>query len=179
MKHLFSKVFFLVISVLSFTGVSAQHKIGYINMSDLIAVMPETRQAQHTLQAYADSLARAEGGITSEFATKRDAFFRDSATMDSAKKEAQRKVLQRLIQQDQEFRVDAKSQLDSAQQALTAAVEAKAEDAVTATAKANGYVYVFRKMVSGEGGQRQLVILGPDRDDLLPLVKKQLGLDEK
>jgi len=146
--------------------VSAQRKVGYINLDDLVAVMRETKQARQTLKAYADSLYRVEGGMQQEFATARDVFFRDSARMDSATKEARRRELQKIIQKEGQFRADAKAQLDSVQQALTVAVTAKAEEAVAAAAKANGYGYVLRS-----------VIVGPEGDDLLPLVKKQLGLD--
>jgi outer membrane protein len=167
------------LSLLVPSAVSAQRKVGYINMNDLIAVMHETAQARKTLQAYSDSLSTAEGGLQQEFTTKRDAFFRDSASLDATTKEAHRRVLQKIIQQDGEFRASAKAQLDSLQRALMAAVVTKAEDAVAATAKANGYAYVFRKVSGTSDQQQEFVILGPEGDDLLPQVKKQLGLDAK
>lgn len=179
MKYFFFAMSIMTSCLVLSTRANAQRKVGYINMGDLIALMPEARNAQHSLQVCADSLARIDGGIQNEFATKRDAFFQDSATMDSAKKEAQRKVLQNLIQQDQLFRADAKAQLDSLQQVLTTTVEAKAREAVEATAKANGYSYVLRKVATGANGQSDLVIVGPPGDDLLPLVRKHLGLSDK
>ena len=151
-----------------------QHKIGFVNMDELIAAMPETRHVRQSLQASADSLSRIDANLQQEFTRNRDAFFRDSATMDSTKKEAQRRILQKLLQQYNQFRADAKVQLDSTQQAMAAAVEAIAERLVTATAKANGYSYVFRQL-TGSGDQRSLFILvAPEADDLLPLIKKQL-----
>lgn len=178
MKHCFFCLALLFFFLLGHSDVSAQRKIGYINMADLVAAMPETKHAQEVFQAYADSLSRVEGGLQQEFATKRDAFFQDSATMDTATKEAHRRVLQKIIQQDGEFRAVAKAQLDSVQQALTVVVSTKAQEAVEATAKANGYAYVFRK-VSGAEDQHEFVLIGPEGDDLLPLVKKQLGIDAR
>jgi|SRR5579863_962040 len=172
MKHF---CFCLVVILLSFTG-SAQRKIGYINMDDLVAVMPETRQAQKALKAFADSLSRVESGIQQDFFTKRDAFFQDSATMDATTKEAHRKVLQNIIQQDGEFKSVAKARLDSMQQALTVAIATKAQGGIAAAAKANGYAFVFRK-AAGTENQQLFVLIGPEGDDLLPLVKKQLGID--
>ena len=153
----------------------AQRKIGFINMDEVIAVLPDTKSAQQTLQGYADSLARIDGAMQQDFVTKRNAFFQDSATMDTTKKEAQRKVLQQLIQREQRFRADAKVQLDSTQQVLMTAIQTKAEATVKAAAKANGYTHVFRKVVGTEE-PHDFVIIGPKGDDLLPLVKKQLGL---
>lgn len=178
------KLFFFCLAILALslsvpTAVSAQRKIGYINMNDLIAAMPETGQAQKALKAYGDSLSRIDGGLQQEFLMKRDAFFQDSASMDTTKKEAHRRVLQKIIQQEQEFRGDAKAQLDSMQQALTVAITTKAQEAIAAAAKANGYAYVFPKIaITGNQGH-DFVLIGPDEDDLLPLVKKQLGLDAK
>ena len=171
------KSFSLVILslILLSTSAHAQRKLGYINMDEVMAIIPDTRAAQQTLQGLADSLAKVDGAIQQEFVTKRDAFFQDSANMDETKKEAQRKVLQQLLAQDQRFRADAKAQLDSTQEVLTTAVQSKAEAAVKAAAKANGYTYVFRKTVAAENNH-EFVILGPKGDDLLPLVKKQLGL---
>jgi outer membrane protein len=176
MKHL---SFYLAVLSLSFslpTAVSAQRKIGYINMDDLVAAMRETGQARQALRAYADSLSRIDAGLQQEFVLKRDSFFQDSASMAPATKEAHRLVLQKIIQQEGGFKADARAQLDSMQHVLTVAIVAKAEDAVTAAAKANGYAYVFRK-IAGADNQHEFVLIGPEGDDLLPLVKKQLGLE--
>jgi outer membrane protein len=177
MKHFCSFLAVLSLSFLVPTAVNAQRKIGYINMDDLIAAMRETRQAQQALKAYADSLTRIDGGLKQDFLTKRDAFFQDSAGMDTTTKEAHRRVLQKIIQQEGQFIAEAKAQLDSMQQALTVAITTKAQDAVAATAKANGYTYVFRKIAGMDNQQREFVLIGPQGDDLLPQVKKQLGLD--
>ena len=166
----------LSLSLLVPTVVSAQRKIGYINMDDLVAVMHETGQARQALKAYADSLTRIDGSLQQEFFTKRDAFFQDSAGMDATTKEAHRRVLQKIIQDEGAFKADAKAKLDSMQQVLTIAVVAKAQEAVAAAAKANGYAYVFKKSVGTEEQRREFVLIAPEGDDLLPLVKKQLGL---
>lgn len=170
----------VILSLLASTGATAQHntgyinhpKIGYINMDDLIAVMPDTKHAQQVLQACADSLSRVDANLQREFDARRDAFFKDSARMDTTKKEAQRRVLQNLLTQYNQFRADAKVELDSTQQAMTVAVVAKAQSAITAAAKANGYAYVFRKA----DNRGEFVLVGPQGEDILPLVKKQLGL---
>jgi outer membrane protein len=176
MKQLSFCLLVLSLSLFLSTVVSAQKKIGYINLDDLIAVMTETRQARQTMKAYGDSLSRVDGGLQEEFFTKRDAFFHDSAGMDAATKEARRRVLQKIIQDEGAFKADAKAKLDSMQQVLTIAVVAKAQEAVAAAAKANGYAYVFKKSVGTEEQRREFVLIAPEGDDLLPLVKKQLGL---
>jgi outer membrane protein len=174
-KAALSLLFALSLSLFT-TQTHAQQKVGYINMEDLISAMPETRQAQQTLQACSDSLQKVDNAMQVDFATKRDAFFQDSASMDNVKKEAARKVLQKLIQQYQEFRSGAQEQLDSTKQALWTAIETKAENAVATVAKANGFTHVIRKQLVGNNQSQTLVLVGPASGDLLPLVKKQLGL---
>jgi outer membrane protein len=176
MKQLSFCLLVLSLSLSVSTVVSAQKKIGYINLDDLIAAMTETRQARQTMKAYGDSLTRVDGGFQEEFFTKRDAYFRDSVGMDAATKEAHRRVLQKIIQDEGAFKADAKAKLDSMQQALTIAIVAKAQDAVAAAAKANGYAYVFKKAAGTDNQRREFVLIAPEGDDLLPLVKKQLGL---
>jgi outer membrane protein len=179
MKHFSFCLAVLSISLLLPTAANAQRKIGYIDMDDLVAIMRETRQAQQDLKKYGDSLSRIDAGLQREFVTKREAFFQDSASMDTTTKEANRRVLQKIIQQEGQFRAEAKAQLDSMQQALTAAVATKAEEAVVATAKANGYTYVFRKVAGADNQQHEFILIGPAKDDLLPQVKKQLGLEAR
>lgn len=179
MKHFSFCLAVLSLSLMLPTAGSAQRKIGYIDMDDLVAIMRETKQAQQTLKTYGDSLSRIEGGLQQEFVTKREAFFQDSASMDTTTKEAHRRVLQKIIQQEGVFRAEAKAQLDSMQQVLRVAVAAKAEEAVVATAKANGYAYVFRKVAGVYNQQEEFIIVGPEKDDLLPQVKKQLGLETR
>ncbi|HXB33086.1 MAG TPA: OmpH family outer membrane protein [Puia sp.] len=176
MKQLSFCLLVLSLSLFLSTVVSAQKKIGYINLDELIAVMTETRQARQAMKVYGDSLSRVDGGFQEEFFTKRDAFFHDSAGMDAATKEAHRRVLQKIIQDEGAFKADAKAKLDSMQQVLTIAVVAKAQEAVAAAAKANGYAYVFKKATGTEDQRRDFVLIAPEGDDLLPLVKKQLGL---
>jgi outer membrane protein len=179
MKHFSFCVAVLSLSLSVATSVNAQRKIGYINMDELVAAMPETRQARQAMKAYGDSLSRIDGVLQQEFVEKRDAFFQDSAGMDTTMKEAHRRVLQKIIQQDQAFRSDAKAQLDSMQQALTVTVTTKAQEAVAAAAKANGYVYVFRSAAGTDNQRQGFVLVAPEGVDLLPLVKKQLGLDAR
>lgn len=179
LKHFSFCLTVLSISLLLPTAIHAQRKIGYIDMDDLVAVMRETKQAQQALKTYGDSLSRIDAGLQRGFVTQREAFFRDSAGMDTTTKEANRRVLQKIIQQEGEFRAEAKAQLDSMQQALTVAVVTKAEEAVAATAKANGYTYVFRKVAGADNQPHEFVLIGPAKDDLLPQVKKQLGLEDR
>lgn len=52
-------------------------------------------------------------------------------------------------------------------QELITPIRAKATDAIKATAKENGYTYVL---------EAAAVLVGPPGDDILPLVKKKLGV---
>ena len=67
----------------------------------------------------------------------------------------------------QGYNQQASQMLDQKKQELLAPVQKRAADAIQAVAKENGYVYVLEKDV---------LHVYPSNDDLLPLVKKKLGI---
>ena len=68
-----------------------------------------------------------------------------------------------------EFQTKAQSSLQTKEQELMKPLVQKAKDAIETVAKENSYTYVFD---SGSGA----LLFQPESDNLLPLVKKKLGL---
>jgi outer membrane protein len=94
-------------------------------------------------------------------------FNTDSAKLSPAVKEVRRKNLQQQLQELQGADQRIQQELQKKQEDLSAPIQKKAIDAVQAVAKESGYTYVLPK---------EAVIVGPPADDILPLVKKKLGL---
>jgi outer membrane protein len=94
-------------------------------------------------------------------------FNRDSAKYTSAVKDVKRKQLQQQLQDLQGEDQRIQQELQKKQEELSTPIQKKAIDAVQAVAKEAGYTYVLPK---------EAVIVGPPADDILPLVKKKLGL---
>ena len=87
--------------------------------------------------------------------------------MTSSVKEVKRKALQQQLQDLQGEDQRIQQELQKKQEELSTPIQKKAIDAVQAVAKESGYTYVLPK---------EAVIVGPPADDILPLVKKKLGL---
>jgi outer membrane protein len=165
-KVLFATLFVMGLSSLVGMKVQAQ-KIGYIAMDELISIMPEAKKADTTLEKYKEELGQAQQQIMSELQTRQQSFVKDSATMSQAKKDLETKALQDLYNKLQSYNQDAQQEFNQKQQEVYTPIQKKATDAVKTVAKANGYTYVI---------ERGNLIVFPPGDDLLPLVKKELGL---
>ena len=165
-KVLFATLFVMGLSSLVGMKVQAQ-KIGYISMDELIASMPEAKKADTTLEKYKEELGQAQQQIVAELQQRQQAYVKDSATMSQAKKDLETKAIQDLYNKYQSYGQDAQQEFNLKQQEVYSPIQKKAIDAIQTVAKANGYTYVI---------QKENLIVSPPSDDLLPLVKKQLGL---
>ncbi|WP_290794404.1 OmpH family outer membrane protein [Flavihumibacter sp. UBA7668] len=145
----------------------AQTKIGYISFNEIVALMPEAKKADSSLVQFRDALiqsAQEKETALNEAITK---FNADSAKMTQAVKDVKRKELQQKLTELQGEEQRIQQELQKRQEELSEPIQKKAMDAVQAVAKESGYTYVFPK---------EYMIVSPPADDLLPLVKKKLGL---
>jgi outer membrane protein len=145
----------------------AQTKIGYISFNEVVALMPEAKKADSALVQFRDALiqsAQEKETALNEAITK---FNADSAKMTQPVKDVKRKELQQKLTELQGEEQRIQQELQKRQEELSEPIQKKAMDAVQAVAKESGYTYVFPK---------EYMIVSPPADDLLPLVKKKLGL---
>ncbi len=145
----------------------AQAKIGCVSFNEIVAAMPEAKKADSVLSQFRDALissAQEKENALNEAIQK---FNKDSVTMSAAVKDVKRKDLQAKLTELQGEDQRIQQELQKKQEELSGPIQKKAMDAVTAVAKEAGYTYVFPK---------EYMIVSPPADDLLPLVKKKLGL---
>jgi outer membrane protein len=161
----------LLLSLVAFTflSASAQNKIGFISQEDLINSMPEADKVNAALQDYQASLVQQGQDYNSELQEKDSIFIRDSAKLSPAAKELRRNDLIALYQKVQGWQQTMQQMINDKEQALLVPIRQKAMQAIRDVAKENGYAYVF---------EQQAVIISPQGDDLLPLVKKKLGIKD-
>ena len=167
MKKFFTVALFLAGFLSVATLAEAQIKIGYISSQDLLSVMPETKKADSSLQQLRAALIQNAQDKEAKLNADIDKFNKDSANYSEAVKTVKRQELQKTYQElaGEEQRIN--EQLQQKQQELITPIQKKANEAVQATAKENGFTYVFEKDV---------LIVAPSGDDLLPLVAKKLGI---
>jgi outer membrane protein len=146
---------------------SAQGKIGYINTEELINVMPEADVANGQLQTYQQALVQQGNEYLQEFNEKDSTFNADSSKMSPAIKDFKRKDLIELYQKVQGWNQTMQQMLGDKQQALLKPIHDKALESIKSVAKENGYTYII---------DASALIVSPPADDILPLVKKKLGI---
>ncbi len=169
MKKLFAVVV-LVASMTGLTNSAFSQKIGYINTEELIGAMPEAATATTQLQDYQTALQQQGNDYQTELQEKDSLFVRDSAKLTASAKELRRTALIELYQKVQGWQQVMQQKLQEKQQELLVPIRNKALENIKAVGKENAYAYVL---------DQNAVIVGPPGDDILPLVKKKLGIKEK
>jgi outer membrane protein len=170
MKHLFTGLIVFAFSILGLTDTSfAQGKIGYINTEELIGSMPEAEKANAQLQDYQSSLQQQGQDYYKELNEKDSTFQADSAKFTPTIRELKRKDLIELYQKVQGWNQTMQQLLQQKSQELLVPIKNKAFETIKTVSKESGYAYVL---------ESASVLVGPPGDDILPLVKKKLGIKE-
>ncbi|MFT4022480.1 MAG: OmpH family outer membrane protein [Flavihumibacter sp.] len=149
------------------SSANAQAKIGYISFNEVVSLMPEAKKADSTLNQFRDALIASAQDKENALNEAIQKFNKDSTTMAAAVKDVKRKDLQAKLQELQGEEQRIQQELQKKQEELSGPIQKKAMEAVNAVAKEAGYTYVLPK---------EYLIVSPPADDILPLVKKKLGL---
>ena len=163
----FLSIGLVMIALLAFNPfLSAQSKSGYISIDEVVQLMPEYKKSMADIAQF-DSALQINYGETLKELNRQDSIFKaDSVKMGNAVKIANKEKMKKLLVELQGFEQSYQQQMQQKQEELMAPVAQKANQLISEVAKANGYTYVFRK---------EALIVSPEGDDLLPLVKKKLG----
>ena len=160
----------LVATTLTLTGtkLQAQTKFGYISLSELITSMPEYKKADSSMADYQSALNQNFEDMKREF-NEKDSLLssKDTVKYTRAQIEIKRKQLGELYLKLQGYQQQAGQLYQQKQQDLMAPIQRKASEIVQNVAKENGYTYVFLK---------DALLVSPNADDILPIVKKKLNL---
>jgi outer membrane protein len=166
------KIVTIVLMVAGMIGASnqshAQSKLGYISLTELISSMPETKKADSSLAEFSAALNQNFEDQKREF-NEQDSILssKDTVKYTKAQLELKRKSLAEMYLKLQGYQQQAGQQYQQKQQELIAPIQKKAIDATQSVAKENGFTYVFIK---------DALLVSPPAEDLLPLVKKKLGV---
>jgi len=146
----------------------AQTKMGYISLNELITEMPEYKKADTSMVDFQNALNQNFDDMKKEF-NEKDSLLssKDTAKYTRAQIEIKRKQLGELYLRLQGYQQNASQQYKQKQQELMGPIQKKAQETVQQVAKENGFTYVFLK---------DALLVSPPAEDLLPLVKKKLGL---
>lgn len=160
-------LFIAIVSTQFVTSAFAQTKIGYINVDEIFALMPETRKADSSLAIYQRDLADEYSKQETELNTAIEKFIKDSITMSPAVKEAKRSDLQSRVTGISGKKQDFSAAFEKEKERQTQPIRDKLLATIKTVAKENGYGHILYK---------DQAIVFPESDDITPLVKRKLGI---
>lgn len=144
-------------------------KLGHINSSELMQIMPGRDSAQAILQKEATELEEQMKMMQSELEQRYNKYQEKQAEWSDLIRSSEQKAIQDMGARIEEFSKNAQQKLQQREAELVKPIIDRAKNAIEEVAKENGYTYVFD---SGVGA----LIYQQDSDDLMPLVKKKLKL---
>ncbi len=147
---------------------SAQ-KMGYVDLQELMQLMPEYKKANTDMENYGKSLEEELKRLSDEFQRKVGDYQKNEKTMTEVRKEVMQKELQDMQGRIQEFQQDAQEKIRKKEADLLKPIIEKAKGAISQVAKEKGYSYIFDSSMAG-------FLYKPDADNVLADVKKKLGI---
>ncbi len=159
----------LLFGINLFAQAQSTLKFGHINSNMLLSTMPETKNADSTLQKFGSSLESQLKTMTAEYQSKIADYKAKEPSMADPIREAKMKEISDLEQRIQDFQESAQSSMQKKKEEIYAPIIKKAENAIHDIAKEKSYSYIFDTSVGA-------VLFAQDSDDVLPLVKAKLGL---
>jgi outer membrane protein len=166
------KVVAILVIVCAVFAAQAQTKVGHINSSSLIEMMPEADSIQKKLMLEQDQWKQILTDKENEAKIKYTAFLKieKDPSVPAGVKEIKMQEIENLQTQYQELQQRANDELQRKQEELLSPLLEKVKVTIAEVAKANGYSYV---MDTSEGSG---VIYGDPAHDLMGLVKTKLGV---
>ncbi len=164
------KLTLAVVLMLSASSLYAQ-KFGRVNMNDVLAAMPEAKEAQTNLEAFVKDLSATYETMQVEINTKVADLQKNEATMTESMKQLKYKEIQDLSARMEEYQQSAQNEMQQKRAELLKPVQDKAMAAIDKVSRAGGYLAVFDTAMPSLAyfDEAQLI-------DLLPEVKRELGI---
>ena len=148
-------------------AISAQ-KFGHVNTQELFAMMPEVNKLRLTMDTINNQYETQLASMNEEFQRKYQDYMAQEATMADAIKQIRQQELQEMQQRIQLFYQTAEQDIQKKQQELLAPVHEKMTKAIKAVGDREGYTYIFDSAA--------MVHIGADATDVMPAVKRELGI---
>jgi outer membrane protein len=167
------KLALIVLLVTGATNIFAQKnfKFGHVDSNALMQIMPERQQAQQDLETFATELEKQLEVMQVEFQNKYQDYLAKTDSLSDLIRQSKESELQDLQLRIQKFQESAQQELSKKEAELIQPIIDKARAAIEEVGKENGYTYIF------DLGTGPIIYFSQDSDDILPLVKKKLGLE--
>jgi outer membrane protein len=159
------KALAIAISLLVTGSAMAQSKFGYINLDNIVALMPATAKIDSVLERYqVDSIQPEYASIVEQYQFN-DSLYRDSLKTPPSVRAEIAKKLPGLIYQIQNWQQISQQALEAKQNQILSPIYKEVYDAIRVVAKEKGYTHVFN---------REAFLVAPEGDDLILAVATKL-----
>lgn len=165
-----------LISALAFTLLLActlhAQKFGHVNTSALLEVMPEITTADQLLSAFQEGLIKGGQSKAAAFEADYNKYLQDvnAGTLSKLQQTDRETALGKTQQEIQQYEQQVQIQVMQKREELLKPILQKIDEAIKTEGKEGGYMFIFDSSVSGA------LLYAQETDDLLPAVKKRLGL---
>lgn len=144
-------------------------KLGHINSNDLMQIMPGRDSAQTVLQAEVAELENTLKSMQAEAEKRYNDYVANQAGWTELIRQTKQREIQDMAARIEEFQQNAQKQLQDREQELLKPIIDRAKKAIEEVAKEGGYTYILDAGTAA-------ILYSQDSDDIMPLVKKKLGL---
>lgn len=162
----------VLVALLAFGGSAVAQKnikIGHINSNDLMQIMPGRDTAMAKLQKEVEDAQSEMEAMKKEYENKVNEYMAKRDQLSELIRKTKESELQAMGARIEEFQANAQRMLEQSQEELLKPIVDRAKAAITEVGKENGYTYILD---AGVGS----ILYSQDSDDIMPLVKKKLGL---
>lgn len=166
------KIIVAMVALLAFAGTATAQKtikLGHINSNALMEIMPGRDTAMEVLQKEIADLQAEMDGMKKEYENRLNDYLAKKDQLSELIRKTKESDLQAMGARIEEFQANAQGLLEKRQEELLKPIVDRAKEAIEQVGKENGYTYIFD---AGIG----TVLYSQDSDDIMPLVKKKLGL---
>ncbi|MBP5535838.1 MAG: OmpH family outer membrane protein [Bacteroidales bacterium] len=166
----------MAFAIIAFCGSSYAQKtvkLGHINSSDLMQIMPGKDSVQTVLEKEVADLEAQLNDMKAEMEKRYNEYIEKQSQMSDLIKRTKQQEIQDMGNRIEVFQQNAQKQMQERQEALLQPIIDRAKKAIEDVAKENGYSYIFDTSTNVGA-----VLYQQDSDDIMPLVKKKLGLSK-
>ena len=142
-------------------------KLGHINSQELMQIMPGRDSVQTVLQGEGTELETTLKQMQAEAEKRYNDYVANQAGWTELIRQTKQREIQDMSARIQEFQENAQKQLQDREAELTKPIIDRAKKAIEDVAREGNYTYIF----DGAG-----LLYSQDSEDIMPLVKKKLGI---
>lgn len=170
-----SVITLLLVALLGISNtVSAQMKVnkfGYLNSLELLSLMPEVKPADEQIEKFATDLDAMLSKMGNEYNNKIVDYQtkKEKNLITGVEEEMVIKDITDLEKRIGDFQESAQQRISKKKEELYAPIMKKADDAIKAVAKENGFTYIFDSSYGN-------LLFAEDSDNIIELVCKKLGI---